>query len=182
MNSDLSEDSSQDQKPPTSRFQEGGNELKATSSKPFLNFCFEKPESNCAGGESSGMARNANGRTDRGEPFDQKKRKESQTRNKLSKSIQNNIDMYFKRDFTKLRTAKEQQSNGKKCQGEKKTAVAGPVGNEKTFNKQQTMNHQRDQLSMSISLAGRGTDSPSKTCRGPSSNDLRIDKYGFLLN
>lgn len=176
MNSDLSEESSQEHKRTNREFLDEGRPLPMTASKclPFL--CSETPLSYPAGGDSSGLARHGNGKTEKSDSKVQKMRKASQNQTKLSKSIQNNIDMYFKRDFTKLRTVKEAPPTNKKSQVEKKTVQTGSTLIEKGTNKQPTNAILVDPQSGSINPKLRNKESPSKTNRVTSNTDSIIER------
>jgi hypothetical protein len=176
MNSDLSEESSQDNIETNRENLDEGDPLPMTASKFLSSFDFEKLMYNSLGGESIGHPRNGNRITEKNESLAYKKRKASQNQTKLSKTIQNNIDMYFKRDFTKLKTSKEVQPAIKKSLVEKKAGQSGLATNDKGQNKAGNIPIMTDPQSGAVHKKIRNNDSPSKTNRFPISNDARIER------
>lgn len=94
----------------------------------------------------------------------------------LTKSIKNNIQMYFKRDFMKLKSNKDSLPVSKKLLSEKKPVDLLDKSSEKRFHQQSTTRNQTEMQSNSMNRNVGKSTSTSKRIRALGSKDRMIER------
>lgn len=95
---------------------------------------------------------------------------------KLCKSIQNNIEMYFKRDYAKLKPQKEISTSRQKLVKTKKSVTKGPNVGSLGIGQVQTGTMKRHEINCSTHRVLKHGESVSLSQRGPSQTGTNSDR------
>lgn len=110
-----------------------------------------------------------------------KQRKQSQIDTKLCKSIQNNIEMYFKRDYTKLKPQKE-SSTARHTNGQsKKTKSRGPCALKKGSDHPKSLSSHRPELSSSFHRSATNKDHIPLSQRTECQSGKNTERYFEII-